>query len=469
MSARSLLDWVSTMKRFCAVSVPGLVAAVLVFAGDLRPLDADVKLPAVLGSHMVLQRDVPLPVWGTAEPGENVLVGLDENRAATKAGSDGRWQVTLKPMTADGKPHRLTVTGKNTVTLEDIWIGEVWVGSGQSNMEWQLRSAHNAKQAIPAAKHPQIRLFHVPKVQSKTPASDVKASWKVCTPQNVPSFSAVLYFFGLRLQQELQVPVGLINSSWGGSPIEPWTVTEKGSGGMYNGMIAPLLPLPVRGTIWYQGETNVIQKNGLAYRGKMHDLINGWRRVWNNDDLAFYFVQIAPWDNARYADGELPKLWEAQAATLKLPHTGMVVTTDLVPNLKDIHPRNKIDVGNRLARWALVKDYGRRNLVYSGPLFTKQNVDGNRVRLHFAHAADGLKSSDGKPLSHFEIAGQDGKFVPAVATVDGKTILVSAESVAAPKTVRYGWQRAATPNLVNSEGLPASPFQTDNWQGGTGE
>ncbi|MEO1996447.1 MAG: sialate O-acetylesterase, partial [Planctomycetaceae bacterium] len=407
------------MKRFCTASVPGLVAAVLVFAGDLRPLDADVKLPAVLGSHMVLQRDVPLPVWGTAEAGEEVRVDLDGNRATTKAGDDGRWKVTLKAMSADGKPHRLTVSGNNTVTLEDILIGEVWVGSGQSNMEWQLRNAHNAKQAIPAANHPQMRLFHVPKVQSKTPASDVKASWKACTTQNAPSFSAVLYFFGARLHKELKVPIGLVNSSWGGSPIEPWTVTEKGSGGMYNGMIAPLLPLPVRGTIWYQGETNVIQKNGLAYRGKMHDLINGWRRVWNNDDLAFYFVQIAPWDNTRYADGELPKLWEAQAATLKLPHTGMAVTTDLVPNLKDIHPRNKIAVGNRLARWALVKDYGRRNLVYSGPLFTKQSVDGSRIRLNFAHAADGLKSSDGKPLSNFEVAGKDGKFVPAVATVDG--------------------------------------------------
>ena len=457
------------MKRMSAVCRPELFVALLMLVGERSLLQADVKLPAVLGSHMVLQRDVPLPVWGTAEPGEAVRVDLDGNQAETKAGSDGRWQVTLKSMKADGKSHRLTITGKNTVVLEDILIGEVWVGSGQSNMEWQLRSAHNAKQAIPAAKHPQMRLFHVPKVQNKMPASDVKASWKVCTPQNVPSFSAVLYFFGLRLQEELQVPVGLINSSWGGSPIEPWTVTEKGSGGMYNGMIAPLLPLPVRGTIWYQGETNVIQKNGLAYRGKMHDLINGWRRVWNNDDLAFYFVQIAPWDNTRYADGELPKLWEAQAATLKLPHTGMVVTTDLVPNLKDIHPRNKLDVGNRLARWALVKDYGRQNLVYSGPLFTKHTVDGNRIRLQFAHAAAGLKSSDGKPLSHFEIAGQDGKFVPAVAAIDGKTLVVSADAVPTPAHVRFGWQRAATPNLVNSAELPASPFQTNNWQGGTGE
>ena len=443
--------------------------ALFVLAITAMPVAADVKLPAVLGSHMVLQRNVPLPIWGTADAGEEVAVDLAGNQAKTTADKNGKWQVTLKPMKTDGQALKLTVSGKNTVTLEDILIGEVWVGSGQSNMEWQLRGSHNAKEAIPAANHPTIRLFHVPKVQTAAPAADVKAAWKVCTPETAPTFSGVLYFFGARLQKDLDVPIGLINSSWGGSPIEPWTITGNGSGRMYNGMIAPLLPLPIKGSIWYQGETNVIQKNGMAYRGKMKDLIEGWRKVWNNDDLSFYFVQIAPWDNTRYADGELPKLWEAQAATLKLPHTGMAVTTDLVPNLKDIHPRNKIDVGNRLALWALTKDYGKKEIVYSGPLFTKQEVEGNKIRLHFAHAESGLKASDEKALSHFQIAGEDGKFAAATATIDGKTVVVSADGVAKPTQVRFGWNRAATPNFFNAAGLPASPFQTNDWQGGTGE
>ncbi len=443
--------------------------ALFVLAITAMPVAADVKLPAVLGSHMVLQRNVPLPIWGTADAGEEVAVDLAGNQAKTTADKNGKWQVTLKPMKADGQALKLTVSGKNTVTLEDILIGEVWVGSGQSNMEWQLRSSDNAKEAITAANHPTIRLFHVPKVQTAAPATDVKAAWKVCTPETAPTFSGVLYFFGARLQKDLDVPIGLINSSWGGSPIEPWTITENGSGRMYNGMIAPLLPLPIKGSIWYQGETNVIQKNGMAYRGKMKDLIEGWRKVWNNEELSFYFVQIAPWDNTRYADGELPKLWEAQAATLKLPHTGMAVTTDLVPNLKDIHPRNKIDVGNRLALWALTKDYGKQGIVYSGPLFTKQEVEGNKIRLHFAHAESGLKASDEKALSHFQIAGEDGKFAAATATIDGKTVVVSADGVAKPTQVRFGWNRAATPNFFNAAGLPASPFQTNDWQGGTGE
>ena len=446
-----------------------LLATLFLTTIGVVPVAADVKLPAVLGSHMVLQRNVPLPIWGTAKPGEKVVVNLDGNKAGTVADAKGLWKVTLKPMKADGKPKQLTVSGNNTVTLTDILIGEVWIGSGQSNMEYGLGGAHNAKTAVPAAKHPNIRLFHVPKVQSRAPAADVKATWKVCTPQTARRFSAVLYFFGARLHKDLDVPIGLVNSSWGGSPIEPWTITAKGSGGMYNGMIAPLLPFPAKGVLWYQGETNVIQKNGMAYRGKMKDLIEGWRRVWNNDKLSFYFVQIAPWNNGRYATGELPKLWEAQVATLKLPHTGMAVTTDLVPNLGDIHPKNKLDVGNRLALWALAKDYGKKDIVYSGPLFTRLEVEGKKIRLHFAHAEGGLKASDGKPLSHFQIAGKDGKFVAATATVDGKNVVVSAEGVDVPTQVRFGWNRAATPNFFNTAGLPASPFQTNDWQGGTGE
>jgi sialate O-acetylesterase len=439
----------------CAVAFPLLTAT---------SARADVKLPSVLGSRMVLQRDKPLPVWGWADPGEEVKVEFAGQHASAKADDKGSWKVTLPAVKADGKTHRLTVTGKNKVELEDVLIGEVWVGSGQSNMEWPLAATQKAKEAVAAAKHPTIRLFHVPKVQAKEPARDVKASWKPCTPDATKNFSAVLYYFGVHLQRELHVPVGLINSSWGGSPIEPWTVGPKGSGGMHNGMIAPVMPFAIRGVIWYQGESNV--GNGIKYRDKMAALISGWRHVWGKD-MPFYFVQIAPW--SKYRPGSLPPLWEGQVATLKIPGTGMAVTTDLVDNINDIHPQNKRDVGDRLALWALAKTYGKKDLVYSGPLYKSMKVEGDKVRLSFAHAAGGLKSRDGKPLSEFEVAGEDGKFVPAEAAIEGETVVVHAKGVASPTQVRFGWRNTANPNLANTAGLPASPFQTKDWQGGTGE
>jgi sialate O-acetylesterase len=431
---------------------------------------ANVKLPRVLGSHMVLQRDKPLPIWGQAEPGEEVKVKLGEESANTKADEKGKWKVTLPAMKADGKTHKLTVTGKNKIELNDILIGEVWVGSGQSNMEWQLSSSQGSKETIAAAKQPQIRLLQIPKVQVPKPASDVPAQWEVCTPNTVGRFSGVLYHFGLALQKELKVPVGLINSSWGGSPIEPWTVVGEQSGTMYNGMIAPLQPFPIRGVVWYQGETNAFLKNGLKYRDKMEDLIMGWRGVWGQD-MSFYFVQLAPYypDKDKYPAGELPALWEAQAASLKIPGTGMVVTTDLVDNIKDIHPVNKKDVGNRLALWALAKDYGKKDLVFSGPLYKGMKIESTKIRLEFAHLGGGLKSRDGKPLREFQIAGADGKFVPAEAVIDGDAVVVSAKGVDSPTQVRFGWEANANPNLMNKEGLPASPFQTKDWHGGTGE
>ncbi len=334
-------------------------------------------------------------------------------------------------------------------------------------MEWQLQSTRGAKEAIASATNPNIRLYHVPKIQSDSPATDIQADWKTCTPENVPEFSAVLYYFGKKLHDELDVPIGLINSSWGGSPIEPWTIKDGKSGGMYNGMIAPLTNLTVQGAIWYQGETNVMRKNEFAYADKMKDLIQGWRAAFRDDELEFFYVQIAPWSGA-YEPGQLPALWEAQVATLKLPLTGMAVTTDLVNNIDDIHPQNKLDVGNRLSRWALNETYGRDDLIVSGPLFKSAKAEGNKLRLSFAHA-EGLKSRDGNPLSEFQVADDTGNFVEATATIDGDSILVSAASVASPTQARFGWHKLANPNLINEAGLPASPFQTKNWRGGTGE
>jgi sialate O-acetylesterase len=457
-----------SMKFRLAATFAGIfVTLALVDAPTLR---ADVKLPSVLNSHMVLQRGKPIPVWGWADAGEKLTVSIGDASAKATADADGKWNVSLPAMKADGKAHTLTVAGNNTVTLDDILIGEVWVGSGQSNMQWALTSTLGAAEAIAEAGNPDIRLFYVKRVEKTAPADDVEvtAHWGACTPQSVPGFSAALYYFGRKLQQELDVPVGLIHSSWGGSAIEPWTVTDAGSGRKYNAMIAPLQPFAVQGVIWYQGETNVILKNGLTYFDKTKDLIEGWRRTWNSE-LPFYFVQIAPWSGARYEPGQLPALWEAQAKSLKIPRTGMIVTTDLVDNIADIHPKNKLDIGNRLARWALAKTYGKKDVVYSGPLYKSMKVDGKSIRIEFAHTAGGLKSRDDVALSEFRISGADGQFVDAEAKIDGKSILVSSAEIAEPKHVRFGWHKLANPNLVNSEGLPASPFQTDNWQGGTGE
>ena len=427
---------------------------------------ADVKLPAVLDSHMVIQRDAPVRIWGHADAGETVAVTLGDETAMVSAGDDGRWLVTLKPQKADGAVRQIRIVGKNEIVLDDVLVGEVWIGSGQSNMEWQLKNTHGAAEHIAAADHSDVRLFHVPKKQQKAPVDDVNAKWKLCTPQTVPTFSAVLYHFGNELRRELKVPIGLINSSWGGSAIEPWTIKGETSGGMYNGMIAPLTNVSVRGTIWYQGETNVLKKNGLAYTGKMNDLINGWRTSFSNADMAFHFVQIAPW-SGRYEPGQLPALWQAQAATLKMPHTGMAVTTDLVDNVADIHPRNKIDVGRRLSLWALAKTYGKGGITYSGPLYKSMTIDGSSIRLTFEHST-GLKSSDGKPLTEFQIAGSDNQFVNAEASIESDTVVVTAKGVDNPTNVRFGWHKVAMPNLVNGAGLPASPFQTDGWTGGTG-
>ena len=279
-------------------------------------------------------------------------------------------------------------------------------------MEMGITLCDKAKEEVPAANYPKIRLLLVPKTAVAAPAKDVKADWVRCSPKTITTggwggFSAALFYFGQRLHKELDVPVGLIDSSWGGSPIEPWTVAGKNGGGMYNGMIAPLTPLPIRGVIWYQGESNV--GIGLKYYDKMKALIEGWRKVWGYD-FPFYFVQLAPL-SVIYQPGSLPPLWQAQVASLKIPGTGMAVITDLVPNIGDIHPAKKFEVGNRLAL-GVAKEYGKRGLVYSGPLYKSMKVEGNKVRLSFAHVTGGLNSRDGKPPREFEIAGADGEFRP---------------------------------------------------------
>jgi sialate O-acetylesterase len=481
-------------------------------------VQAEVRLPHVIGSHMVLQRDMAVPIWGWADPGERVMVKIAGQEASAVSDDKGRWMIRLKAMEAGG-PHEMTVAGTNTIQLADILVGEVWVCSGQSNMEMPVRQANNAEQEAAASDFPQIRLLTLPHRPTGEPADDFDGQWDVCDPKTVWGFSAAGFFFGRHLYQELKVPIGLINTSWGGTRIEPWTPAEafadegifkdirqqiaeaapqykdavskalpryeawlkkarqaEDSGqsvppppqwpshplasnttptGLYNGMIHPLVPFAIRGAIWYQGEANC--SDGAKYTKMMRALIDGWRKAWGEGDFPFYYVQIAPFGRF-YSRDQLPKLWEAQRAAMKIPNTGMIVITDIT-DLNDIHPTNKQDVGKRLALWALAKTYGRQDVVCSGPLIKSKKIEGDKVRLSFDYVGGGLVSRDGQPLTWFEIAGEDMKFTKAEAAIDGDTIVVHSDQVSAPAAVRFGWSQVAQPNLINKEGLPASPFQ----------
>lgn len=470
---------------------------------------AAVKLPAVIGENMVLQRDLPVPIWGWADKGEEVTVTVAGQKLSTKAGDDGRWKVTLAKLKS-GKTLKMTVKGSsgNAITMTNILVGEVWVCSGQSNMQLGLRKppyeeCKNAAQEIAEAKYPDIRLLTVgPDGPVDAPQTNCAGQWVECSPATIPEFSAVGYFFGRQLHKDLKVPVGLINSSAGSSSAQDWTsrkalessptlkpLAVPASSRLYNGMLAPLVPYAIRGVIWYQGEANVAA--AYQYRTLFPTMIADWRAAWGQGDFPFGYVQIAPF--AGYSDcwglkpAAVPELWEAQAMTLKAsPNVGMVVTVDIAdadrihPKNNDfngIHPHNKQEVGRRLSLWAMAKVYGRK-LVYSGPIYRSMAVEGKKVRLQFDHSGSGLVASDGKPLTHFTIAGADPaspggadaasqQFVPATATIEGNTIAVWSEQVAKPVAVRFAWRDDATPNLANKEGLPASPFRTDSWKGVT--
>ena len=473
------------MNGWRTVRIGFLVVAAMLLSA---PVLAEIKLPSIIGDHMVLQRDRAVPVWGWDDAGAEVTVTMGQATATATADSDGRWVVELPAMAAGG-PHTMKIQGTNTVTLENILVGEVWVCSGQSNMEWTVQRSANPEAEIAAANHPRIRHIKIPHVPMDTPQDNVPSDgWKVCSPETVANFTAVGYFFGRHLLKELDVPIGLIGSNWGGTRIEPWTPpvgfqsvpalkdiadnlanfpTKNADGkinhqsplALYNGMIHPLLPFAIRGAIWYQGESN--NGEGMLYHEKMKALIHGWRSVWNDPELPFYYVQLAPY---RYG-GEptrLPGIWEAQLKTLGVPNTGMAVTVD-ISDLADIHPVNKQDVGKRLALCALAKTYGQTDLVYSGPLYKSLKIDGNKAIVSFDHVGGGLISRDGQPLTHFQIAGDDGQFVAASAEIVGDTVVVCAESLDQPVAVRLGWHQEAEPNLSNREGLPASPFRTDSW------
>lgn len=477
------------MTRICCFAFPACLA-LLLLAGV--PARADVRLPAIFGDHMVLQQQTEAPVWGWADADEEVTVSLGETKATTKAGADGKWLVKIATPAASGTALELIVKGKNEIKFTDVLAGEVWVCSGQSNAEWSVAQSTNAAEEIKNANYPQIRMIKVGRNPSDKPLDDfkfvpnpatAKSGWAVASPETAAPMSAIGLFFARKLNQDLSVPVGIISTNWGGTIAEAWTshealaadpewfgpILERGKefkagnpnqpSVLYNSMIKPLLPYAIKGAIWYQGESNVGRAE--QYAKLFPAMIADWRKSWGQGDFPFLFVQLAPYAYNKQMDTkQLPELWEAQLRTLTAsPNTGMAVTTDIA-TVNDIHPPNKQDVGARLALWALATTYGKADLAYSGPLYESSAVEDNKIRVRFKHAT-GLKLNDSKPGQHFTIAGEDMKFVPATATIDGETVVVTAAEVAKPVAVRFGWSDTAEPNLFNGAGLPASPFRTD--------
>ncbi len=491
-------------KRFSAI-----ILLLLALAANAA---ADVRLSSIFAEGMVLQRERPCRIWGKANPGEAVTVAFRGEELKTTADALGRWEVFLKPGSAGG-PFELTVQGTNTIRIPGVLVGEVWVASGQSNMEWMVKNSRDAEKEIAAANYPQIHFFKVEHVVADAPREDVKAAWHVVSPQTIGDLSAVGYFFARDLHQQLRVPIAILQAPWGGTPAESWvspsglaadpallpvysywarilenypaaltrqeqSVAKWEADGrkgarpgiptgpghphqpstLWNAMIAPLVPYAIAGVIWYQGESNGSKERAPVYHRLFSTLITDWRRAWGQGDFPFLFVQLANFGRVGGVSG-WPELREAQLQTLRLANTGMAVTID-IGETADIHPKNKQDVGLRLALAARTLAYGQR-LVYSGPIFRQQVTEGSSLRLFFDHVGGGLVARGGN-LQGFEIAGADGRFVAAQARIDGGTVVLSSAEVAHPVQARYGWADDPVTTLTNKEGLPASPFRTRN-------
>lgn len=446
---------------------------------------AETRLPAVFGDGMVLQRDSAVRVWGWDEPGRRVSVrtGWGE-RASTRADDEGRWRVTLDTPAAGG-PYMLSVKGSSRVERRDVLVGEVWFASGQSNMDMRMRGNINqpiigSNEAILHADNPRIRLFTVARQSGETPRDDVEGQWQAATPASVKNFSAVGWFFAEKIERLVDVPVGVIASAWGGSNVESWidagTLQSYGHvafreatagepprrtpSALFNGMLHPFLGYGIRGVIWYQGESNRARPG--EYLELFPAMVEAWRRQWGIGDFPFYYAQIAPkdWDG-----GNSAFLRQAQLQSMTArPNMGMAVTLD-IGECNQIHPAEKRTVGDRLAYWALARDYGFEPIAYSGPVYRDMEKAGNgKLVLRFDSAPRGL-TSFGQELDGFEIAGEDRVFHPAQAAIAAReaTVTVWNEAVPDPVAVRYAFEDCPPATLYGAEGLPASSFRTDDW------
>lgn len=481
--------------------------------------DAAIKLPSIISNNMVLQQKADVALWGWANAGEKVSITTSWNSKTTEviSNAEGKW-ITYVKTTSAGGPYSIRFKAANEITIENVLLGEVWLASGQSNMEFfvaKTRSSSytgviNYEQEIKEANYPNIRQIDVANKNAGEPQEDFKGDWKICSPATADTFSAVAYYFALQIHKNTGFPIGIINSTWGGTAAESWTKKEvlaadndlaitlnrydslfknypaalakynseldawkqdslnkrkpvpvirpnpdKAPVRLYNAMIAPLIPFTLKGIIWYQGESNA--DRAYQYRKLFPAMINNWRSDFKNNKMPFYFVQISPHRSQN------PEIRDAQLfAYRNVPNTGMVVTTDNGDSL-DIHPRNKKLVGERLSLWALHNEYGKKDIVESGPLYKSMKIDGNKIRIRFDFLGGGLEAKDGE-LKEFTIAADDKNFIPAKAVIEGNEIVVWNEQINTPVAVRFAWRNVPGPNLYNKAGLPASPFRTDSWK-----
>jgi sialate O-acetylesterase len=500
------------------LSKPVVLAVAVATLFSFAPASAEVSLAGLFGDHMVLQMGHKLPIWGWAEPGEQVKVYFGSQQEAVVASADGSWKVEVGPFGVGG-PFELVVAGSNMIRLSDVWVGEVWLCSGQSNMAMQVKSCKNAEEEIASSANPMIRQFFVPRVKAGQPQDTLarKSGWQLAGPETVGNWTGVGYFFARELNARLGVPVGIINSAWGGTVVEAWTSKQaleansstknvmtdwpgynddenwlremyakhlkekeeaKAAGKpepvyfnqptvLFNGMINPLIPFAIRGATWYQGESNAFR--AYQYRDLLPTMIGDWRSRFGIGDFPFLIVQLAGFGNG---DGVWPELREAQTMALGLPNTGMAVAID-VGEEDDVHPLNKQDVGIRLARSARAVAY-MDDIVFSGPMFDSMAIQDGRAIISFTHTGQGLVALGGKQLGGFEMAGDDQEFVPAEAMLDGEKVVVWSDEVASPVAVRYAWRDfPAGANLYNEAedgvNLPAVPFRTDDWKGKTAD
>jgi sialate O-acetylesterase len=454
---------------------------ILIFFSSLA-VSGNVRLPNIIGSHMVLQQKSNVKLWGWASPGEKISIktGWDGATYQIQATNDAKWLTEIKTPEAGGS-YSITIQGNNTLELEDVLIGEVWVCGGQSNMEWSgTQKLPQSIEEAPNARNNKIRLFYVSKSTSQFPQENLDGKWVVCSPEEMIKFSAIGYFFGKNLNEKMNIPIGLINSNWGGTPAETWTpefvinsnnTIKKGAEELksqpgwphqtalaYNAMIYPLTNYSIAGAIWYQGESNV--RTYYAYEKLFTGMIDAWRQQWNKN-FPFYFVQIAPFTYGFKNVGAL--LRETQSKSASHPNTGMVVITDLIPDTTNIHPILKKEVAKRLSDIALNKNYDFKDISFESPVYSSHVVERDKIKIHFNNAANGLMAT-GDQISSFEISAEDRRFLPAQAKIEGNTIVVYNKNIKKPVAVRFAFNNTAIPNLFNKDGLPVNLFRTDDWE-----